>query len=150
MKDFKEHVQKMHSNDDYLFSEEYSVSVVLLGVELNIGNIVSVYLCYKTTLYLCFCRMLSPRMLTRARKQPMTSTTVPRTDTPTYQPVSLRGGACHYCVPQQNLIPSKKYNVCTDDHSRVILTEIPGRPGSDYINANYILVCAHMCVTCGQ
>ena len=26
VKDFKEHVQKMHSNDDYLFSEEYSVS----------------------------------------------------------------------------------------------------------------------------
>lgn len=24
--DFKAHVQKMHSNDDYLFSEEYSVS----------------------------------------------------------------------------------------------------------------------------
>ena len=25
VKEFKEHVQKMHSNDDYLFSEEYSV-----------------------------------------------------------------------------------------------------------------------------
>lgn len=24
--DFREHVHKMHSNDDYLFSEEYSVS----------------------------------------------------------------------------------------------------------------------------
>ena len=30
-----------------------------------------------------------------------------------------------------------------DDHSRVRLNEIPGRPGSDYINANYIDVRSH-------
>ena len=29
--DFKDHVQKMHSNDDYLFSEEYSVSFGFLS-----------------------------------------------------------------------------------------------------------------------
>ena len=27
---FKAHLQKMHSNDDYLFSEEYGVSYILL------------------------------------------------------------------------------------------------------------------------
>ena len=32
----------------------------------------------------------------------------------------------------------------TDDHSRVKLSEIPGRPGSDYINANYIDVRSHI------
>ena len=26
---FKEHVQRMHSNDDYLFSEEYNVSITI-------------------------------------------------------------------------------------------------------------------------
>ena len=32
-----------------------------------------------------------------------------------------------------------------DDHSRVLLTEVPGRPGSDYINANYIDVSPIFC-----
>ena len=29
--DFKEHVRKLHANDDYLFSEEYSVSLFYSG-----------------------------------------------------------------------------------------------------------------------
>ena len=35
----------------------------------------------------------------------------------------------------------------TDDHSRVKLSELPNRPGSDYINGNYIDVsveCSHL------
>ena len=32
----------------------------------------------------------------------------------------------------------------SDDHSRVKLQETNGRPGSDYINANYIDVCVPM------
>ena len=35
--------------------------------------------------------------------------------------------------------------VVSDDHSRVKLQETNGKPGSDYINANYIDVCA-LCI----
>lgn len=28
--------------------------------------------------------------------------------------------------------------MCVDDYSRVILSDYPGVPGSDYINANYV------------
>ena len=35
--------------------------------------------------------------------------------------------------------------ITSDDHSRVLLTEIPGRPGSDYINANHIVVSEVLC-----
>ena len=44
-------------------------------------------------------------------------------------------------VPKIILYRLYYYN--TDDHSRVRLNEIPGRPGSDYINANYIDVRSH-------
>ena len=32
--------------------------------------------------------------------------------------------------------------VCTDDQSRVTLRPLPGKPGSDYINGNYVDVSA--------
>ena len=51
--DFKEHVRKLHMNKDYLFSEEYSVSVLCSGlVSLASSHMPeSQYNAYKTILY---------------------------------------------------------------------------------------------------
>ena len=42
---FKDHVQKMHANDDYLFSEEYNVSVMCCSVLLMMVCMVVIIPC---------------------------------------------------------------------------------------------------------
>ncbi|XP_068727455.1 receptor-type tyrosine-protein phosphatase T-like isoform X1 [Montipora capricornis] len=41
-------------------------------------------------------------------------------------------------VAQENKAKNRYGNIVTYDHSRVVLDEVEGRPGSDYINATYI------------
>lgn len=116
---FKEHVKSLHRNDDYPFSEEYSVSSPShLALLLDV-------ICY----YHIAHRMLN-QVMPQPLKQPTTLTMPPRTDMPTYQLVS--GWPFHYTYVCMLIY------LCVDDHSRVKLAEVLGRPGSDYINANYI------------
>ena len=75
---FKDHVERMHSNDDYLFSEEYNVYIILYPPSPTLPH---------TLPPLSLCRVLSQIML----RPPLRATcpaTSPRTDMPTSSPVS--------------------------------------------------------------
>lgn len=72
---FKDHVQRMHSNDDYLFSEEYNVRCPPQYT-------------HNTCVYIpSMCRMLSP-IMPRHPSQVTYPATISRTDMPTSLPVS--------------------------------------------------------------
>ena len=73
---FKDHVERMHSNDDYLFSEEYNVCL----------SFPTPYLPHYS-LYLYLCRVSN--RITRLPRSPATCpATFQRTDTPTFLHVS--------------------------------------------------------------
>ncbi|CAL8101211.1 unnamed protein product [Calicophoron daubneyi] len=56
-----------------------------------------------------------------------------------YESIVSDTGLTWKCANTEENRPKNRYaNVVAYDHSRVILSEIPNVPGSDYINANYI------------
>lgn len=73
---FKEHVKSLHRNDDYPFSEEYSVSTYNICIVFN-----------REPLYICTYRMLNQAM-PPLLKLPTILTMPPRTDMPIFQHVS--------------------------------------------------------------
>lgn len=58
----------------------------------------------------------------------------PKTDLKTY--FHVRKQCCYWYIVVW--VASYIYTLCTDDTSRVILAAIPGKEGSDYMNASYI------------
>lgn len=53
--------------------------------------------------------------------------------------------ACEFTGNAESADIISYVTIVSDDHSRVILPEITGRQGSDYINANYIDVSQMSC-----
>lgn len=79
--------------------------------------------------YILFDRMWNLPTTSPLQKQVMLHTTLLKIDMPTSLAVSLL--QCLYHLLNIKII-------FLDDHSRVILSEVPGITGSDFINASYI------------
>ena len=127
---FKDHVERMHSNDDYLFSEEYSVSSHPLTHTHTHARTQSIVLNH-----------LLPQSLEPSHA-PTSNACHSSCNIAKNRYANIVACELYYFQTDQQASSVSNvfmcYFICADDHSRVILSEDPNKEGSDYINANHI------------